>query len=281
MLIRALQGGNTGSSQTRDPFFLHVQDARPSRWAVLHRSAVQSLLRALSLLLPCITWNQGRISRSRGSTLSENMPRSTPAHHRRPGHDDNESPLSWYQELLLGQVPFRAWSNLLFVECGDGRPAEEAWRLLRRGYVCGVDHSASLIERARRLREVSGQLEFRVWDASHLPFPKGTFDLVLSCLRLEGHSEPLEVLREIWRVLLPGGELYLLQQEQQPPNGQRGGRRRGSSVMEPRRVRRMLRLMERAGFVDARSIVSGGAGGNVASAVETAIVYGARCESCT
>src|SRR2546430_9635072 len=43
--------------------------------------------------------------------------------------------------LVLDHVRIQAWDRILFVECGDGWIAEEAWRRALRAYVCGLDTS--------------------------------------------------------------------------------------------------------------------------------------------
>lgn len=53
-----------------------------------------------------------------------------------------------------------------------------------------------------------GQIDY-VCDASSIPVENGTFDVVLSTEMLEHVPEPIEVLREISRILKPGGKLLL------------------------------------------------------------------------
>jgi len=96
--------------------------------------------------------------------------------------------------LLLDRAKIQAWQRLLFIECGDGWIVEEAWRRVRRGYVCGVDTSAALVDRATALRGVPGALEFKLWDGSRLPCPSGFFQSVLSTVALDRCSDPAEVL---------------------------------------------------------------------------------------
>jgi ubiquinone/menaquinone biosynthesis C-methylase UbiE len=121
--------------------------------------------------------------------------------------------------LLLDQVNLRAWNRVLTVECGDGWPAEEAWRRLRRGYVCGIDMSPAMTELASRLRAVSGQLEFKFWSGEKLPFDDGSFDYVLSSFAFHRYARPASVLGEMHRVLKEEGRLYLLEPERRSFGG--------------------------------------------------------------
>jgi ubiquinone/menaquinone biosynthesis C-methylase UbiE len=91
-------------------------------------------------------------------------------------------------------------SNVLDVGCGTG---EMAAKLMRRGYgVRGLDIAEPMIRHARD-RWASDR--FQVGDIEHLPFADNTFDAAV-CLGIIEYLDPDErALREIWRVLKPGG----------------------------------------------------------------------------
>ncbi len=111
---------------------------------------------------------------------------------------------------LLENVRLRGCERLLFVDCGDGWLAEEAWRRMVKGYVCGVDRSPRLVARATRLRGVRGKLEFATWDGRHLPYPDASFDSVVWRRDFGGWAEPAHVLCEMRRVVRAGGQVYLV-----------------------------------------------------------------------
>jgi ubiquinone/menaquinone biosynthesis C-methylase UbiE len=113
--------------------------------------------------------------------------------------------------LLLEQIRIEAFTRLLFVECGDGWIAEEAWRRSRHGYACGVDSRPELIARAEALRSVPGMLDFGIWDSQRLAWPNGSFHAVISTFALERTPDAIGALEEMRRVLRPGGDLYLLE----------------------------------------------------------------------
>ncbi|HSC27173.1 MAG TPA: class I SAM-dependent methyltransferase, partial [Vicinamibacterales bacterium] len=91
---------------------------------------------------------------------------------------------------------------------GGGMPlslAEEA------DLVVGIDpaerfqSAAATLGRERGLRN----LKFALADGMRLPFPAGTFDLVLSHAVIEHVADAPLYLRECSRVLVPGGHVYL------------------------------------------------------------------------
>lgn len=111
---------------------------------------------------------------------------------------------------LLEGLRIRGWERLLFVECGDGWVAEEAWRRMAKGHVCGLDRSPRRVALATRLRAVPGKLDFQAWDGRRVPYPDGFFDAVVSQSDLRRWSEPVRLLRELRRVVRSGGEIYLV-----------------------------------------------------------------------
>jgi len=112
--------------------------------------------------------------------------------------------------LVLDHVRIQAWDRILFVECGDGWIAEEAWRRALRAYVCGLDTSLDQVERARQLREVRGKLEFMPWDGRTLPVPDADFNRVVATLAAAPPHHAADLLRDARRVMRVGGEAYLL-----------------------------------------------------------------------
>lgn len=143
--------------------------------------------------------------------------------------------------LVLDAVRIQAWERLLFVGCGDGWIAEEAWRRALRGYVQGLDTSAGLIARATALRGVPGKLEFLPWDGQRLPCADGSFHRVIAKFALLPSGNLAAMVGEMHRVLEPRGHLYLLEVER---------RAEGDGATPPA----FAAALHRAGFREMREL---------------------------
>lgn len=98
---------------------------------------------------------------------------------------------------------------MLDVACGTGNGVLVAGR--RDCDVTGVDLIPAWIERARKRAEIEGvNAEFHVGDAQDLPFPDGTFDVVLSVLGVMFAPNQEQAASELLRVCKPGGTIGLM-----------------------------------------------------------------------
>jgi ubiquinone/menaquinone biosynthesis C-methylase UbiE len=96
--------------------------------------------------------------------------------------------------------------------CGPGQftilvaerlPAVEIW---------GIDLAPTMIELARAHAAESparDRLHFDVADVAHLPFPDAYFDVVVSSGSIKHWPDPVAGLRELHRVLVPGGRALI------------------------------------------------------------------------
>jgi len=113
----------------------------------------------------------------------------------------------------LQQVTIAKNATVLDVGCGGGRTIQRLAALAPDGNVAGIDYSAAsvAVSRATNGREIErGRVRIEQGSVAALPFPDGTFDIVTA---VETHyywpDLPANV-REILRVLKPGGEFVLI-----------------------------------------------------------------------
>jgi ubiquinone/menaquinone biosynthesis C-methylase UbiE len=114
---------------------------------------------------------------------------------------------------LVEQAGLAPGQRVLDLGCGTGALTLLSKRTQPGIEIVGLDPDAKALARARRKAEDAGlalRLEQGFGDA--LPFPDESFDRVLSSFmfhHLEAAQKPA-VLREVHRVLRPGGVLHLL-----------------------------------------------------------------------
>jgi ubiquinone/menaquinone biosynthesis C-methylase UbiE len=113
----------------------------------------------------------------------------------------------------LGHVRVEAHYTILDVGCGGGRTLSKLAELVTQGRVYGIDFSEESVAASKRTNARwidMERVEVRHGSVSQLPFQDGTFDLITA---VETHfwwpDLPTD-LREIFRVLKPGGTLVVI-----------------------------------------------------------------------
>jgi ubiquinone/menaquinone biosynthesis C-methylase UbiE len=114
-------------------------------------------------------------------------------------------------DWIEGFLARRPRRHVLDLGCGDGNhfPLYLA-SVGAEGTVTGLDREPKLLEQARAAH---GAANLKLVHASMddpLPFADGAFDLAFSNFAIYNAREPLATLRELRRVLAPGGELVLI-----------------------------------------------------------------------
>jgi arsenite methyltransferase len=112
--------------------------------------------------------------------------------------------------MAIGEV--HAGETVLDIGCGAGMDLLlAAKRVGPGGHAIGVDMTDAMIERVRKSTVESGlrQVEIRKGDATSLPVPDATVDLIISNGVLNLVPEKERGFGEIVRVLKPGGRLHM------------------------------------------------------------------------
>jgi SAM-dependent methyltransferase len=111
-------------------------------------------------------------------------------------------------ELLCESVDLRAGERVLAAGCGSGSVALAAARRFCR--VVGVDEP-ELLEPARRRARAEGlEVAFLEGDPGELPFPDGSFDVVVSACEAMSAPAGEGMVAELLRVCRPGGRIGLV-----------------------------------------------------------------------
>jgi ubiquinone/menaquinone biosynthesis C-methylase UbiE len=130
---------------------------------------------------------------------------------------DEYEPL-WHSQLAPAQARLLACAapapgeRVLDVACGTGLVSFAAAEAIGpRGALLGVDISGLMVEAARRRADVRRIFNagFERMDAERLELPDSTFDVALCSLGLMYVPDPGRALREMRRVLRPGGRVCL------------------------------------------------------------------------
>jgi ubiquinone/menaquinone biosynthesis C-methylase UbiE len=163
------------------------------------------------------------------------------------------------RRALPDQAELRPLQRVLDVGCGTGTLITLLKHLYPEIDVVGLDPDPKALGRARRKAEragVSVQLKQGFYDA--LEYPADSFDHVFSSFMFHHleNGQKEEMLREIRRVLKPGGYLHLLDFGGPESAVDRSSSRwlHSHSRLKDNSASRILTLMTEAGFVDVKNV---------------------------
>jgi ubiquinone/menaquinone biosynthesis C-methylase UbiE len=113
-------------------------------------------------------------------------------------------------EDLIAAARLQPGELVLDVACGTGIVARLAARqVMPTGAVSGADINPGMIVEAKRACADAPNIDWREADAAALPFPDERFDVVLCQMGLQFFLAKLPPLKEMRRVLQPGGRVLV------------------------------------------------------------------------
>ncbi len=118
-----------------------------------------------------------------------------------------------WKAMTISQANVRAGQKVLDVASGTGDLALAfAKKVGPHGKVLMTDINDQMLARGRnRLIDAGYPTQAVVCDAEHLPFPEGEFDLVTVAFGLRNMTDKAAALKQMHRVLKPGGKLMVLE----------------------------------------------------------------------
>ncbi len=112
----------------------------------------------------------------------------------------------WAQYI---QKHVKAGGSVLEVAPGPGYLSIEL-KKLGNYKITGLDISNTFVEIAKGNAKAAGvEIEFKQGNASDMPFEDRTFDFIMCTAAFKNFSEPVNALKEMYRVLRPGGKAWI------------------------------------------------------------------------
>jgi SAM-dependent methyltransferase len=125
---------------------------------------------------------------------------------------DYDLELRSHNEVFRAAARVGPRDRVLDIGCGTGQSTREAARAAVDGSAVGVDLSAPMLERARRLSADQGlnNITYQRADAQVHHFPPARFDLCISRFGTMFFADPVAAFTNIGRALRPAARLVLL-----------------------------------------------------------------------
>lgn len=171
------------------------------------------------------------------------------------------------KEMARNHLPENLWAirqlapqpadHILEIGFGPGVGIQELAKHVTRGRIAGIDFSQTMVDAARERNAEAiraGIVELHCGDVTALPFADGSFDKAYSIHSVYFWPRPLDALKELLRVLKPGGLLTLtiLPKHRWPPNPPGSALEYGTPECIPYFDHELEAMMAAAGFGTTR-----------------------------
>ncbi len=119
-----------------------------------------------------------------------------------------------WRKKVIALIKKKESLNILDIATGTGDLALELGQALPKAKVIGLDLAPQMLEIGRQKAQKKGMSEsisFIEGDAENLPFQDNSFDAITVAFGVRNFETPLKGLKEMNRVLKPGGQLIVLE----------------------------------------------------------------------
>jgi ubiquinone/menaquinone biosynthesis C-methylase UbiE len=106
---------------------------------------------------------------------------------------------------VLARLPRIPGARAVDLGCGQGNTTRCLAEALDAAECVGVEYDRALVDYAQTRPDNPASVRFQQGDAAQLPFPDASFDVAFCRYLLIHIADPLRVVREMMRVVRPGG----------------------------------------------------------------------------
>jgi len=125
---------------------------------------------------------------------------------------DEENDTPWHR-IVRSYLPIETLRGQHILEIGCGRGDFSCWlarELNGSAHFVAADFSATAVAKGRDFAASHGlHLDWQVMDIQNIAIADASFDFIFSCETIEHVPDPARAVRELARVLKPGGTVFL------------------------------------------------------------------------
>jgi demethylmenaquinone methyltransferase/2-methoxy-6-polyprenyl-1,4-benzoquinol methylase len=120
----------------------------------------------------------------------------------------------WWRKKAIRELVKTGPANILDVATGTADVALMSWQMLQPEKITGIDISEGMLELGRKKIEKAGlsaTINLLKGDSASLPFAENSFDAITVAFGVRNFQDLEAGLREMHRVLRPGGKAVILE----------------------------------------------------------------------
>ena len=156
----------------------------------------------------------------------------------------------------LGYLDVEENDDVLDIGCGGGMTLKRMSAMVGGGHLIGIDYSLVAVKESLQMNSedvLAGKMEVIHSSVEEMPFPESMFDKVITVESFYFWPNPQENLKEVFRVLKPGGRFLIVAEVYDKPDISRKHREEIAkyNLTNPTRER-FEELIAEAGFSECR-----------------------------